>query len=84
MRVTLEPVSWLKGEGSPLPFGMPGGGTGDCIPTAGWDAKSAKVGNTFVAYCWKGPVSGETLMAGFVPEAIVEENAIAALTKAPE
>ena len=84
MRVTLEPVSWLKGEGSPLPFGMPSGGTGDCIPTSGWDSLSAKVGDTFVAYFWEGPLSGETLAAGFVPEAIVEENAVAAMMKAPE
>jgi hypothetical protein len=81
--VTLEPVRWLKGQGSPTPFRMPKGGTGDCIPTSGWDAGSAKVGDSFVAYFLPGTIAGETLLGGFVPEEMVEPH-IKALLGLPQ
>jgi hypothetical protein len=72
--VTLEPVRWLKGQGVSAPFRMPTGGTGDCIPTSGWDSALAKVDDRFVAFFRPGPLAGETLLGGFVPEAIVEPH----------
>lgn len=82
--VTLEPVRWLKGSSLPTRFRMPKGGTGDCIPTSGWDASDAKVGDSFVAYFRPGPLSGDTLLGGLVPEAIRDPDVFALLMKTEE
>lgn len=72
--VTLEPVRWLKGQGTSAQIRMPTGGAGDCIPASGWDSGSAKVGDMFVAYFRPGTLAGETLMGGFALEQIVQPH----------
>lgn len=70
--VTLEPVRWLKGQGKSTPFRARARGGGDCSVAAGWDARSAKVGDVFVAYFAAGPLSDNTLLDGLAPEQVVE------------
>lgn len=76
---TLEPVSWLKGQGQSTPFRVRERGGGDCSVAAGWDSRPAEVGNVFVAYFKAGPLSDNTLLDGLVPESVVEPTVRALL-----
>ena len=81
-QVSLAPMTWLKGAGSPWQFDLGATGMTTCGPVPGFDAISGKVGDEFVIFVKGDDPAQATIFETVSLKALVEPRALAALKAA--
>jgi hypothetical protein len=81
-QVSLAPMTWLKGAGSPWQFGLGVAEMTSCGPVPGFDAISGKVGDEFVIFVKGDDPAQATIFETVSLKALVEPRALAALKAA--
>jgi hypothetical protein len=84
-RVTLRPISWLKGEGSSRRFRLSYSGMTDCGPYGGGEAVGGQVGDVFVVFVGEGRPSQTSVFVSLAMGNVVDpglRDRIAALPAA--
>jgi hypothetical protein len=78
-QVSLAPMTWLKGAGSPWQFDLGVAEMTSCGPVPGFDAISGKVGDEFVIFVKGDDPAQATIFETVSLKALVEPRALAAL-----
>ena len=81
-QVSLAPMTWLKGAGSPWQFDLGVAEMTSCGPVPGFDAISGKVGDEFVIFVKGDDPAQNTIFETANLKALVEPRALAALKAA--
>ena len=81
-QVSLAPMTWLKGAGSPWQFDLGVAVMTSCGPVPGFDAISGKVGDEFVIFVKGDDPAQNTIFETANLKALVEPRALAALKAA--
>jgi len=81
-QVSLAPMTWLKGAGSPWQFDLGVTEMTSCGPVPGFDAISGKVGDEFVIFVKGDDPAQNTIFETANLKALVEPRALAALKAA--
>ena len=81
-QVSLAPMTWLKGAGSPWQFDLGVTEMTSCGPVPGFDAISGKVGDEFVIFVKGDDPAQATIFETVSLKALVEPRALAAVKAA--
>ena len=81
-QVSLAPMTWLKGAGSPWQFDLGVTEMTSCGPVPGFDAISGKVGDEFAIFVKGDDPAQATIFETVSLKALVEPRALAALKAA--
>ena len=78
-QVSLAPMTWLKGQGSPWQFDLGATEMTTCGPLPGFDAIAGKVGDEFVIFVKGDDPAQKTIFETVNLKAMTEPRALAAL-----
>jgi hypothetical protein len=78
-QVSLAPMTWLKGQGSPWQFDLGATEMTACGPLPGFDAIAGKVGDEFVIFAKGDDPAQKTIFETVNLKALSEPRALAAL-----
>ena len=78
-QVSLAPMTWLKGAGSPWQFDLGATGMTSCGSVPGFDAIGGKVGEAFVVFVKGDDPAQATIFETVSLKSLVEPRALAAL-----
>lgn len=81
-QVSLAPMTWLKGQGSPWQFDLGATEMTSCGPIPGFDAIGGKVGDEFVVFVKGDDPAQKTVFETVNLKALMEPRALAALKAA--